>query len=119
MMNALGDHPSRAALDMLLLRSMKQARYSVDNVGHYGLGSDAYLHFTSPIRRYPDLIVHRQLRARLEGTKAKKKKHAADDDGADDALVQELEDIAATSSSAETRSRRAICRATLCAMMSG
>ena len=49
-------------ISMLLLRTMAKARYSRDNVGHYGLAFDNYSHFTSPIRRYPDLIVHRYLR---------------------------------------------------------
>jgi predicted RNA-binding protein with RPS1 domain len=104
LMHGIGEHPSRQALDMLLLRSMKQARYSVDNVGHYGLGSTAYLHFTSPIRRYPDLIVHRLLRERLASgkrTARKKKPEAREHEQA--ALVQELEDIAETSSERERR----------------
>ncbi|APR84078.1 3'-to-5' exoribonuclease RNase R [Minicystis rosea] len=52
---------------MLLLRAMKQAVYDVVNVGHFGLASPAYLHFTSPIRRYPDLLVHRAVKAALRG----------------------------------------------------
>ena len=55
-------HPAKATLENALLRSMMQARYSPKNVGHYGLASTSYLHFTSPIRRYPDLIVHRVLK---------------------------------------------------------
>lgn len=51
------------ALNMLMLRAMAQAQYSVDNVGHFALASRAYVHFTSPIRRYPDLISHRVMKA--------------------------------------------------------
>ncbi|BDG07207.1 ribonuclease R [Anaeromyxobacter paludicola] len=55
-------HPQQRALNQLLLRSMMQAIYSPENIGHYGLAAEHYLHFTSPIRRYPDLVVHRLLR---------------------------------------------------------
>jgi len=64
------EHPRRAVLDMLLLRSLKQAQYDVENIGHFGLASDAYLHFTSPIRRYPDLEVHRAIKHLLRGGRA-------------------------------------------------
>ena len=53
--------PQEYLVSTVALRSMKQARYAVGNAGHFGLGSDAYLHFTSPIRRYADLVVHRGL----------------------------------------------------------
>jgi ribonuclease R len=61
----LKGHPAEKALSFQLLRSLKQATYDVVNVGHFGLASADYLHFTSPIRRYPDLIVHRLLKIRL------------------------------------------------------
>ncbi len=54
-------------VNMLLLRAMKRAMYSPENQGHFGIGSAAYCHFTSPIRRYPDLIVHRMLKSQLFG----------------------------------------------------
>lgn len=54
--------PQEAVVEILLLRSMKLARYSTANQGHFGLGFDHYTHFTSPIRRYPDLVVHRLLK---------------------------------------------------------
>ena len=58
----VGDKPEAAVINTMLLRSMQQARYSEDNYGHYGLAAEYYTHFTSPIRRYPDLIVHRLIR---------------------------------------------------------
>ena len=65
------DRPDRALIQTVLLRSMQQAMYSAENVGHFGLAFPAYTHFTSPIRRYPDLIVHRIIKHLLaDGTAA-------------------------------------------------
>jgi ribonuclease R len=66
-LDRLRGHPAEKALSFQLLRSLKQATYDVVNLGHFGLASADYLHFTSPIRRYPDLIVHRLLKSRLAG----------------------------------------------------
>jgi ribonuclease R len=60
--------PEERILSYLMLRSLKQARYSEENLGHFALAAPSYTHFTSPIRRYPDLIVHRILKAVLRGS---------------------------------------------------
>jgi ribonuclease R len=61
------ERPDAPLLQTVMLRSMKQAVYSPDNQGHFGLAYDAYAHFTSPIRRYPDLLTHRAIKAVLNG----------------------------------------------------
>ncbi|GAC03850.1 ribonuclease R [Paraglaciecola chathamensis] len=61
-------------IQTMLLRSMKQAVYSHENIGHFGLALDAYAHFTSPIRRYPDLVVHRALKATIDKKQQQKSK---------------------------------------------
>jgi ribonuclease R len=64
---ATKDRPDATQIHTMLLRSMQQAIYTPTNVGHFGLAYDAYTHFTSPIRRYPDLLVHRVIKALLGG----------------------------------------------------
>jgi ribonuclease R len=67
LLSRIKDRPDAALLQTVLLRSMQQAVYSPDNAGHFGLAYEAYTHFTSPIRRYPDLLVHRAIKAVLQG----------------------------------------------------
>jgi ribonuclease R len=78
---------------MLLLRAMKQAAYDVANMGHFGLASKAYLHFTSPIRRYPDLVVHRAIREELRGAKVDRSEKA----------IEALREAAVTASDTERK----------------
>jgi ribonuclease R len=66
-MQRIKSRPDAQLLQTVMLRSMQQAVYSPDNAGHFGLAYDAYTHFTSPIRRYPDLLVHRAIKAVVEG----------------------------------------------------
>ncbi len=76
--------PQEYIVNNLLLRTMKQARYSHDNVGHFGLAASHYCHFTSPIRRYPDLMVHRALAASLSAGSKKSHKKATVGKGEDE-----------------------------------
>ncbi len=64
---SIKNKPYEHMIQTLLLRSMRQAIYAEDNVGHFGLAYDAYAHFTSPIRRYPDLLTHRAIKHALKG----------------------------------------------------
>ncbi len=67
LMQKIEGRPDQALLQTVMLRSLQQAQYRPDNVGHFGLAYDAYAHFTSPIRRYPDLLVHRAIKSVLAG----------------------------------------------------
>jgi ribonuclease R len=67
LLEVVEDRPDRHLIQTVLLRSMQQAMYSSDNAGHFGLAYEAYTHFTSPIRRYPDLVVHRIVKHMLAG----------------------------------------------------
>lgn len=86
--------PEERILSYLMLRSLKQARYSEENQGHFALASHSYTHFTSPIRRYPDLIVHRILKAVLggegDGGRHRFTEHRAKEPQSGDQFPQEL-----------------------------
>jgi ribonuclease R len=69
LMKKVKERPDANLLQTMLLRSMQQAVYSPENIGHFGLAYEAYAHFTSPIRRYPDLLTHRAIKAILSGKK--------------------------------------------------
>ena len=73
LMQEAKDKPELAAFEDIALRSMAKACYSTDNIGHYGLAFDFYTHFTSPIRRYPDTMVHRLLTIYLDGGESQNK----------------------------------------------
>ncbi len=94
--------PDRQLLQTVMLRSLRQAMYSPDNVGHFGLAYDAYTHFTSPIRRYPDLLVHRAIKAVIARQQPRKKSKAAE------ALAAlDLDEIGAHCSATERRADEA------------
>jgi ribonuclease R len=78
-LRAIQNHERKDILEMLLLRSLKQAVYDTNNIGHFGLASARYAHFTSPIRRYPDLRVHRQIKSILRGNPIDRSDEAQED----------------------------------------
>ena len=71
LLKSIKGRPDAGLLQTVMLRSLRQAKYDPANVGHFGLGYEAYTHFTSPIRRYPDLLVHRAIKAVLHGKQYK------------------------------------------------
>jgi ribonuclease R len=109
LLRKLTGKPEERIVSYLMLRSLKQARYAAEPLGHFALGFDEYTHFTSPIRRYPDLIVHRVLKWALEHPHAGSPiaSHAAR--GVEATLYSEtqLEEIASETSEAERRANGA------------
>jgi ribonuclease R len=72
--------PEEKPIAFLMLRTMQKARYDPQNLGHFGLAADSYTHFTSPIRRYPDLVVHRSLRESRQGRLTEERRQELEDD---------------------------------------
>jgi ribonuclease R len=93
------DRPEEKVIAWNMLRSMQKARYSPDNMGHFGLASNCYLHFTSPIRRYPDLTVHRALKTVIE--------RGDMDSGHKHALKEELPELSTHTSEREENATEA------------
>ena len=92
------DKPEERPIAALMLRTMQKARYDPANLGHYGLAASSYTHFTSPIRRYPDLVVHRTLRMARHGEMAGERH---------DEIADELPEVARHSSEMERRADEA------------
>src|SRR5262249_8126185 len=90
--------PEEKPIAFLMLRTMQKARYAPENLGHFGLAAPSYTHFTSPIRRYPDLVVHRVLRAVRHGRLSAEAREDA---------LDELPDVAPHTSEMERRARQA------------
>lgn len=95
LLERIAGRPEEQVINHVLLRSLPQAYYATENSGHFGLAADHYCHFTSPIRRYPDLTVHRILKERLPGKRSEKKGSL------------DLVNIAAQSSQSERRAMEA------------
>ncbi len=79
LVDKIAGKPEERPIAFLMLRTMQKARYDPENLGHFGLAADSYTHFTSPIRRYPDLIVHRALRASRHALNAEQKEEMAEE----------------------------------------
>jgi ribonuclease R len=105
----LSGKPEERIVSYLMLRSLKQARYAADALGHFALGFDEYTHFTSPIRRYPDLVVHRVLKWALEHPQVAAPPASHASRGVEATLYSQtqLEEIASETSEAERRANGA------------
>lgn len=99
LLEKIADRPEKSLLELMILRTMSHAFYGTENRGHFGLASDCYTHFTSPIRRYPDLCIHRVIKDTL---------HFNDvDESRSGRLLRRLEDAALQSSVLERRAEEA------------
>jgi ribonuclease R len=94
LLERIGDKPEEKPIAFLMLRTMQKARYAAENLGHFGLAATSYTHFTSPIRRYPDLVVHRALRAARHQTLGAEEREE---------WIEELPEIARHTSDMERR----------------
>jgi ribonuclease R len=97
LVDKIAGKPEEKPIAFLMLRTMQKARYDAENLGHFGLAAGSYTHFTSPIRRYPDLVVHRSLRESRQGMDAERKAE----------LTEDLPEIARHTSERERRANDA------------
>jgi len=102
-LKSIANRPDQELIQTMLLRSMKQAVYQSDNLGHFGLALDSYSHFTSPIRRYPDLVVHRVIKAILEKQEKVADKVSGANDGAYTYSAEEVIELGEHCSMTERR----------------
>jgi ribonuclease R len=105
LLTSLRGRPEAYAVNLAVLKSLQLAEYSPEAVGHFGLGSDCYTHFTSPIRRYPDLMVHRLLGLYLSGRLKRGQRAFGDDVPSNEELVEAGRKLSYLSRRAESAER--------------